>query len=134
MKLGLSLILVLLFWSSSAQEETYLIFEFMKVDNNQESVYFETEDFWEKIHEQRIASGDITGWDLWQLLPGGEDQGYQYLTVTVFDDPLKMMQAGGGILESAKMAYPDLSDEELNKRMNMSADSRDLAGAYFYML
>lgn len=132
MKRGLSLILMLLFfWSSSAQEEIYLTFEFMKVDNDQESFYFETEEFWEKIHEQRVASGDITGWDLWQLLPGGEDQGYQYLTVTVFDDPLKMMQAGDGILESAKMAYPDLSDEELDKRLNMAGGSRDLAVRLF---
>ncbi|APG59135.1 hypothetical protein [Christiangramia salexigens] len=116
---------------SYAQQETYLTFEFMKVDNNQEAFYTETEAFWEKIHEQRVASGDIVGWDLWQLLPGGEDQGYQYLTVTVFDSPIKMMKAGEGILESGKMAYPDLSDEELEKRLNMAGGSRDLAVRLF---
>lgn len=114
-----------------AQQETYLIFEFMNVDNDQEAFYFETEEFWEKIHEERVNSGDIVGWDLWQLLPGGEDQGYQYLTVTVFDDPLKMMRAGDGIMESARMAYPDLSDEELDNRLNMAGGSRDLAVRLF---
>jgi hypothetical protein len=113
------------------QQQTYLTFEFMKVDNDQEPFYTETEAFWEKIHEQRVASGDIIGWDLWRLLPGGEDQGYQYLTVTVFDDPLKMMNAGAGVFESARMAYPDLSDEELQNRINLAGGSRDLAVRLF---
>ncbi|MGA8853835.1 MAG: hypothetical protein WB492_06630 [Christiangramia sp.] len=132
MKRVLSLLIIMLFCGLSfAQQETYLTFEFMKVDNDQEQFYFETEDFWEKIHEQRVASGDIVGWDLWQLLPGGEDQGYQYLTVTVFDDPVKMMHAGDGIMESAKMAYPDLSDEEIENRVNLAGGSRDLAVRLF---
>lgn len=134
MKKGVILLLLLLFSVTSIaqdQQKTYLIFEFMKVDNDQEPFYMETEDFWEKIHEQRVASGDITGWDLWSLMPGGEDQGYQYLTVTVFDDPLKMLQAGAGIMESARMAYPDESDEDIEKRINMAGGSRDLAVRLF---
>lgn len=127
MRRVLCLMLMLMLFSVGFSQETYLTFEFMKVDNSQEAFYTETEDFWEKIHEQRVASGDIVGWDLWQLLPGGEDQGYQYLTVTVFDDPVKMMNAGAGIMESAKMAYPDLSDEELENRVNLAGSSRDLA-------
>lgn len=132
MRRVLSLILMVLLGSTSvAQEETYLTFEFMKVDNDQETFYTETEEFWEKIHEQRAASGDIIGWDLWQLLPGGEDQGYQYMTVTIFDDPVKMMNAGERVLESGKMAYPDLSDEELENRINLAGGSRDLAVRLF---
>lgn len=117
-----------------AQESpnTYLIFEFMKVGNDKEASYQETEDFWEKIHQQRVAAGDIVGWDLWSLLPGGTDQGYQYLTVTVFNDPLKMMQAGNGIYDAAKKAYPSLSDEQFNERMNSSGASRDLAVRLFF--
>lgn len=125
------ILIVLLGGTSFAQGETYLTFEFMKVDNSQETFYNETEAFWEKIHEQRVASGDIVGWDLWQLWPGGEDQGYQFLTVTVFDDPLKMLNAGAGVMESAKMAYPDLSDEEIENRVNLAGGSRDLAVRLF---
>lgn len=132
MKRAIYLVLILLTGSLSySQTETYLIFEFMKVDNDQEQFYYETEEFWEKIHQERVNSGDIVGWDLWQLLPGGEDQGYQYLTVTVFDSEAKMMRAGEGILESAKMAYPDLSDEELDNRLNLAGGSRDLAVRLF---
>ena len=128
MKRFLILFSVLLFCNQNqAQNETYLTFEFMQVDNSQESFYNETEAFYEKVHEQRVASGDILGWDLWHLQPGGEDQGYQYLTVTVFESMSKMLHAGDGFLESAKMAYPDLSDEELDNRLNMAGGSRNLA-------
>ena len=78
-----------------AQDKLYLVFELMKVDNDQEGAYWETEEFWEKIHEQRVKNGDIIGWDLWRLQPGGEDQHYQYMTVNLYDDPVKMMSGAG---------------------------------------
>ncbi|MCB7479809.1 hypothetical protein [Christiangramia sediminis] len=54
MKRSICLLLILLIGSFSyAQNETYLIFEFMKVDNDQEQFYYETEEFWEKIHQER---------------------------------------------------------------------------------
>lgn len=104
----------------------YLVFEFMKVDNDQETAYQETETFWKKIHQARVDNGEILGWDLWSLQPGGENQGYQYLTVTLFDDPVKMM-GDQPIFEAAQRAYPDLSEEELNMRFEETAQSRDLA-------
>ena len=80
----------------------------MKVDNEQEAAYAETEAFWEKIHQQRAKNGDIIGWDLWALQPGGEDQGFQYMTVNLYNDPVKMMSGGDGdtFMASAKAAYP----------------------------
>ncbi|MEH6513192.1 MAG: hypothetical protein V7734_08840 [Maribacter arcticus] len=48
----------------------------MKVDNEQMAAYDETETFCEKIQQQRVKSGDILGWDLWSLQPGGEIQGF----------------------------------------------------------
>ncbi|RAJ25362.1 hypothetical protein LX77_01665, partial [Gelidibacter algens] len=90
-KLLILIALMLLGNNGFAQDKLYLILEFMKVDNEQEAAYMETEAFWQKIQEQRVKNGDILGWDLWSLQPGGEDQGYQYLTVTLYNDPLKMM-------------------------------------------
>ena len=60
---------------SPAQEKLYLIFDFMKVDNEQEAGYAETEAFWEKIHQQRSKNGDIIGWDLVALQHGGVETG-----------------------------------------------------------
>lgn len=114
-----------------AQEKLYLIFEFMKVDNEQEPSYMDTETFWEKIHEQRTKNGDILGWDLWSLQPGGENQGYQYLTVTLYNDPVKMMSGAGNFESALKAAYPKMSEEELMKTFNNSAKSRDLAARIY---
>lgn len=113
-----------------AQDKLYLVFEFMRVDNTQATAYAETESFWEKIHEQRVKNGNIMGWDLWELGPGGEDQNFQYLTVTLFNDPVKMFE-GGGFAEALKAAYPDMPEAELTKKFNETSQSRDLAVRLF---
>ncbi|MFO7719609.1 MAG: hypothetical protein R6W85_04120 [Gillisia sp.] len=110
-----------------AQDKLYLIFEFMKVDNEQEQAYMETEAFWEKIQEQRVKNGDILGWDLWSLQPGGENQGYQYLTVSLYNDPVKMMSGAGNFEAALNAAYPNMSEEERYEKFNNTAKSRDLA-------
>ncbi len=128
------LILIAILLSSNhgfAQDKLYLIFEFMKVDNEQEAAYMETEAFWEKIQEQRVKNGDILGWDLWSLQPGGEDQGFQYLTVNLYNDPLKMMNNAGNFEAALKAAYPKMSEADLNKKFDNTAKSRDLAVRVF---
>lgn len=112
-------------------DRLFVVLELMKVDNSQESAYAETENFWEKIHQERIKAGDIVGWDLWSLRPGGEHQGYQYMTATLYDDPVKMME-GGDILAALQNAYPKMSDKERNKKFEQTVDSRDL-GSRMYM-
>ncbi len=114
---------------ANAQEKLYLVFEFMKVDNEQEAAYAETEAFWEKIQEQRVKGGDIIGWDLWSLQPGGEMQDFQYLTVSLYNDPVKMMDGSSwaNLMDRAKAAYPDMSETDLMAKLNGSAKTRDLA-------
>lgn len=132
MKKLIAVLLTAICWQvSMAQDEdpVYLLFEFMQVDNEQEVAYAETENFWEKIHQQRVQNGELVGWDLWALQPGGEIQNFQYLTVNVYDDPVKMME--GGTLESlmanAKKAYPDMSQDQILEKLNNSSKTRDLA-------
>jgi len=125
-KLFMLLAVLIMCASTNAQDELYLVFEMMKVDNSQESAYDETEEFWEKIHQQRANNGDIIGWDLWRLIPGGENQGYQYATVTLFSNKVAMFK-GGNLLANAKAAYPNKTEDQINKKMNGAADTRDLA-------
>ncbi|NNE76961.1 MAG: hypothetical protein HKN31_07795 [Pricia sp.] len=125
----IAIVLMLLANMAMAQEKLYLVFEFMKVDNEQESAYAETEAFWEKIQEQRVKGGDIIGWDLWALTPGGEMQGFQYLTVSLYNDPVKMMDGSSWspLMDRAKAAYPNMSEDDLMEKLNGSAKNRDLA-------
>lgn len=126
-KLLMIAVVFLMTFTMTAQEKLYLVFEFMSVDNEQETAYQETEEFWAKIHEQRVKNGDIIGWDLWRLQPGGEDQHFQYLTVNLYDDPVKMMSGAGDFDAALKAAYPNMSEDDLDEKMDMTAKSRDLA-------
>ena len=80
-----------------------------------------------------MKGGDIAGWDLWALSPGGEQQGYQYLTVTLYSDPVKMMDGSSwaNLLDRAKAAYPNMSEADLEKKLNHSSTTRDLAVRIF---
>lgn len=118
--------LVLLVSNAFAQDKLYLVFEMMEVDNEQEMDYMETENFWEKIHQQRVQNDEIIGWDLWQLAPGGEDQGYQYMTVTLFDNVASMFE-GVDFISNVKKAYPNMKEDDLMKKLNNSSKTRDLA-------
>lgn len=114
----------------SAQDlpnQLYMIFEFMQVNDTQGSSYLEVEDYWTKIHEQRIADGSILGWDLWALTPSGSDQGAQYMTVTLFESMEKMLAP----LNQAKLqAYiknaHNSSEKELEEWLDKTSVSRDI--------
>lgn len=132
-KITLVTLVMLLGFIANAQEKLYLVFEFMKVDNEQEAAYTETEAFWEKIQEQRVKAGDIIGWDLWSLQPGGEMQDFQFLTVSLYNDPVKMMDGSSwsNLGERAKAAYPDMTEADITAKLNGSAKTRDLAVRIF---
>lgn len=114
---------------SFAQDNIYLLFEYMVVDGEQSQAYNDTEEFWSKIHQERVENGDIIGWDLWSLQPGGEWQDFQFLTVQVYDDPVKMMEGTSWdrLLSAAKKAYPEMSEDEINLKISHSEKTRDLA-------
>lgn len=111
-------------------EPLYLLFEFMHVDEGQGDAYAETEKFWEKVHVQRVKNGDCIGWDLWRLEPSGQKQGAQFMTVSLYNDPVKMMD-GGDFNKAWTAAYPNLTDAESNEKFAMTAKSRDLTHRVF---
>ncbi len=98
------------------------------------SDYWETESFWEKLHEQRVKNGDIIGWDLWALSPSGTSQGHQYMTVTIFNDPVKMMQ-GGDFNKTMEGAYPNMSQVDRDKKMDTNLKKpRSGRGVFLYQI
>ena len=125
----LFMIMVIALFSTTAiaqdSEPLYLLFEFMHVDEGQGDAYAETEKFWEKVHAQRVKNGDCIGWDLWRLEPSGQNQRAQFMTVSLYNDPVKMMD-GGDFNKAWTDAYPNLTDAESNEKMAMTAKSRDL--------
>jgi hypothetical protein len=111
------------------QEQLYLLFEFMQVNDEQDSDYWQVEEFWSGIHKQRVADKTILGWDLWSLTPAGAEQGSQYMTVTLFANLKDMLQAATSwdVGNYVKKAYPDLKEKELNAMFEKTAKSRNIA-------
>lgn len=129
-KLVLFALVALLSMPFTAQDKLYVLLELMQVDNDQEFDYMETEKFWKKIHQERKKAGEIVGWDLWHLLPGGEHQGYQYATATLYDSAEKMF-GDFDFWAHVKAAYPDMSQDDIMAKMESTSKSRDLAVRIF---
>lgn len=116
----------------NAQEnpkQLYLLFEFMQVNDEHESDYWQVEEFWSGIHKQRVADKSILGWDMWSLSPAGTEQGSQYMTVTLFASLKDMLQvsASWDVGNYVKKAYPDMKEKELNAMFDKTAKSRNIA-------
>lgn len=131
-KLLILVLAILMAGSSKAQEKAtplYLMFEFMQVNDEQGSDYWQVEEFWSGIHKQRVADKSILGWDLWALYPYGTKQGSQYLTVTIFSSLKDMMQSMSSldVMGYAKKAYPKKTDTELSAMLDKTVKSRDMA-------
>lgn len=112
-----------------ATDPLYVTFEFMKVDEEHDQDYLEIENFWKGIHQQRVQNGDIVGWNLWSLKPGGSEQGYQYLVVTAYKSASEMMSGQGKVPFSklAQMAHPKMTKVEIDAMFKKTAMVRDLA-------
>ncbi|SHM78851.1 hypothetical protein SAMN04488057_103329 [Cyclobacterium lianum] len=113
------------------QEQQYLVFEFIKVEPDKVLDYLEYKDFLANVHKISKEQGHINGWDLWSLQSGSDLEGenFQYVTVTYYSDPVKMMNGNDmdQWVANALKAYPDMSEEEARQKMRDALDMRDLA-------
>lgn len=117
--------------SLSAQEQQYLVFEFIKVEPDRVLDYLEYKDFLAEVHKTAREDGHISGWDLWSLQSGSDLEGesFQYVTVTYYDDPVKMMNGNNVdlLVSNALNAFPDMEEEAVRKKISDALEMRDLA-------
>jgi len=130
MKKVLILIACGLFWASSlaAQQTQFMVFEFVKVENDQIFDYIEFKDLMEKVYRQALNDKKIAGWDFWALHSGADHADFQYIMVTYFDDPVKMMDGldDESMMKYTKIAYPHLNDGQVKKLFEESLAIRDM--------
>ncbi|WP_114751094.1 hypothetical protein [Pleomorphovibrio marinus] len=113
----------------TAQERTYLVFEFIRIETGKTVDYLEYKDFLSNIYREAIDAGDIVGWDLWSLQRSADPDAFHYATVTYYDDPVKMMSSSDMefLINHGKKAFSDMSEEQLYKKIRAAHDDRDLA-------
>ncbi|TVR17894.1 MAG: hypothetical protein EA391_03670 [Balneolaceae bacterium] len=82
-------------------------------------------DFWGGIHEVRVDQDILNSWAMYTLYyPAGDARHYTYSTVDYYDR-LGDLTIGAGI-DLARIAHPDLNDDEINALFSRTADSRSL--------
>ncbi|WP_321344960.1 hypothetical protein [uncultured Draconibacterium sp.] len=120
-------------FAQQENDQLYILMEFMSVSDEMDGDYQQVEEFWTKIHQQRIAENDIIGWDLWAMMPNGTEQGSQYFTVTLFTSLAAMLEGiPGDKFESyVQNAYPDMSQSDRDAMMEKTVKSRDIAHQVF---
>lgn len=117
-------------WISSlkAQQTEYMVFEFVKVENDQLFDYIEFKDLMEKVYRQALNDKRITGWDFWALQSGGDHADFQYIMVTHYNDPVQMMNGldEQSMMEYTKIAYPHLNSIQISNLFQESLAMRDM--------
>jgi hypothetical protein len=130
MKKILILIVCGMFWagSLSAQQSQFMVFEFVKVENDQIFDYIEFKDLMEKVYRQALNDKKINGWDFWSLQSGNDHSNFQYIMVTYYNDPVKMMDGLNeeSMMKYTQIAYPHLNDAQVKKLFEESLAIRDM--------
>lgn len=130
MKKLLFLMICGLLWagSLSAQPTQYMVFEFIKVENDQLFDYIEFKDLMEKVYRQAFNDKQIKGWDFWSLQSGADHGSFQYIMITYYDDPVKMMNGmdESKMMTYTKIVYPHLSDDQVANLFQQSLAMREL--------
>lgn len=130
MKKILMLLVVGLLWAgmTRAQQTQYMVFDFIKVEKDQLFDYIEFKDLLEKVYRQAFNDKIINGWDFWSLQNGADGGDFQYIMVTYYNDPVKMMNgiADEEMIQYTKIAYPHLSDTQVRQLFQQSLTMREL--------
>ncbi len=80
-------------------------------------------DFWKPIHYVRIDQDILNSWVMYtKVKPGGSSIRYNYSTIDYYD---RLSDVEGSVgMELARIAHPDLSDEELSDYFARTSASR----------
>ncbi|WP_439484147.1 hypothetical protein [Cyclobacterium plantarum] len=133
MKKQLAVLFITLFtcFNLYGQEQQYVVLEFIKVEPDRVLDYLEYKDFLANVHKVSKEEGHINGWDLWSLQSGSDLEGenFQYVTVTYYSDPVKMMNGNDmeQLVADAIKAFPNMSAAEARQKIRDALDMRDLA-------
>ncbi|MCH7408587.1 hypothetical protein MM239_04215 [Belliella sp. DSM 111904] len=111
-----------------AQQNKYLVFEFIKVESSEMYDFIAYKDFMEKVYQSAISDKRISGWDFWVIQSGAEPGEFQYITVTYYDDPVKMMDgiANEDLVKYGRIGFPHMNENQIKEMIKKSQSAFDL--------
>lgn len=110
---------------ASAQENPFVVLEYMNVKPGNSNEYLQVENFWREIHIAQQKKGNILGWSVWEVeAPYKMDAPYQYVVLTVYSHFSDFLNPYAGI-EIPKV-FPGASKDSVDKMFSKTEKVRDL--------
>jgi hypothetical protein len=72
--------------SIAIEAQTVAVVDFMKVPGNGQDAYLAVEKQWKNLHQSRVESGAILGWELYYVRNSGTSSPYNFATVTIYEN------------------------------------------------
>lgn len=114
--------------SIAIEAQTVAVVDFMKVPGNGQDAYLAVEKQWKNLHQSRVESGAILGWNLYYVRNSGTNSPYNFTTVTLYEN---FSKTENGLTDADfKKAFGPTSADFLKK----TAASRDLTFSETYQL
>ena len=93
--------------------------DLMKVEQGNDQAYLDMEkNLWKPIHQERLKNGKILGWVLYRVWFKGANDDYNYVTVTLYDNPANVENPFEGI-ELADI-HPGMEANDFMEKTNSS--------------
>jgi hypothetical protein len=123
-----AILMVVIPFGGNAQQNDpplFALVECMKVMPENENLYVDLEkNIWKPMHQERVRQGNIAGWYLYKVRYTGTGDSYNYVTVTLFTDPLKIENPWKNI-DPGKI----LPGKDLDKILSQTIESRDMVSS-----
>lgn len=72
--------------SFAVTAQTVAVVDFMKVPDNGQDAYLAVEKQWKPLHQNRVESGTILGWNLYAVRGSGSQSPYNFATITIYEN------------------------------------------------
>jgi hypothetical protein len=99
----------------------FVVIEYLKVNPGDHSRYLDVEQqIWKPMHQERINQGIILSWRLYAVEFTGSADDYNYVTITIYDDPAKLENPWNADIPAK--VHRNMSVEEIMDRTNKARD------------
>jgi hypothetical protein len=110
---NLTLTLIFVLVSLTMKAQTVAVVDYMKIPEGGDATYLAIEKQWKAVHQLRVESGKILGWNFWYIRNSGAASPYNYATVTLYEN---FGKTETGLTEAElKQVFGAKMEEVLNK-------------------
>lgn len=108
-----------------AQEDPFIVFEYMHVKPGNGNEYLQVENIWRQIHLARQKAGNILGWSVWEVVaPYKSDAPYQFVVLTVYPHFSNFLNPDSGI--GFAKVFPNITKDSIGRIFSKTGEVREM--------